>query len=318
MDIVDGVLKKDKRSIAKAITLVESEPEKAFDLLKKIYRFTGKALVLGVTGPPGAGKSTLICQLAKRLRKKDKTVGILAVDPTSPFTGGAILGDRIRMQELTKDEGVYIRSMGTRGRLGGLAQACFDAVKILDAAGMDYIIVETVGVGQSEVDIISLADIIILVLVPGMGDEVQVIKAGIMEIGDIFVVNKADLDGADRLVSQIKMNLELSHAKNSFIPPILKTIAHTAFGIEELELAINQVYNILIGTNMFYGRRKDHLKQELQELVHEIYIDKIKNRFSAELEVFAEKILIRETDPYSAACTILSRMEEEYSNDRKN
>ncbi|WP_286680649.1 methylmalonyl Co-A mutase-associated GTPase MeaB [Tepidanaerobacter sp. EBM-49] len=318
MDIVDGILKKDKRSIAKAITLIESEPEKAFDILKEIYRFTGKALVLGVTGPPGAGKSTLICQLAKRLREKNKTVGILAVDPTSPFTGGAILGDRIRMQELTKDEGVYIRSMGTRGRLGGLAHACFDAVKILDAAGMDYIIVETVGVGQSEVDIISLADIVVLVLVPGMGDEVQVIKAGIMEIGDIFVVNKADLDGADRLVSQIKMNLELSYAKNSFVPPILKTIAHTAFGIEELELAINQVYNILMGTNMLYGRRKDHLKQELQELVYEIYIDKIKNRFSAELEVFTEKILNRETDPYSAAHIILSRMEGEYSNDRKN
>jgi LAO/AO transport system kinase len=204
MNIVQRILKGDKRGIARLITLIEEQSPDASHLLKKIYRFTGNAVTIGITGPPGAGKSSIVNLLAKKFRQKNKKVGIIAIDPTSPFTGGAILGDRIRMQNLTLDEGIFIRSMGSRGALGGLSRASYDAVKVLDAAGMDYIIIETVGVGQSEVDIIKLADIVALVLVPGMGDEVQAIKAGVMEIGDIFVVNKSDRDGSDRLVTEIQ------------------------------------------------------------------------------------------------------------------
>ena len=219
MDIVPKILKGNKRGIARLITLIEEQSEEARVFLKQLYKYTGNAITIGITGPPGAGKSSVVNLLAKKLRESNKKVGIIAIDPTSPFTGGALLGDRIRMQDLTLDEGIFIRSMGSRGTLGGLSRASYDAVKVLDAAGMDYIIIETVGVGQSEVDIIKLADIVALVLIPGMGDEVQAIKAGIMEIADIFVVNKSDIDGTDRLVTEIQMNLDLNQDKNKVKPP---------------------------------------------------------------------------------------------------
>jgi LAO/AO transport system kinase len=307
MNIVQRILKGEKRSIARLITLIEEQSTEATDILKQIYRFTGNAVTIGITGPPGAGKSSIVNQLAKKFRDKNKKVGIIAIDPTSPFTGGAILGDRIRMQDLTLDEDIYIRSMGSRGALGGLSRASYDAVKVLDAAGMDYIIIETVGVGQSEVDIIKLADIVALVLIPGMGDEVQAIKAGVMEIGDIFVVNKSDRDGSDRLVTEIEMNLELNPNKNVFKPPIIKTVAVTGEGIGELDETINQVYKQLMDNGMLFNKRKERIEQELHELIREIHLKKIITAFSAKIETFTDKILKKEIDPYSAAKAILEK-----------
>ncbi|HHV19843.1 MAG TPA: methylmalonyl Co-A mutase-associated GTPase MeaB [Thermoanaerobacterales bacterium] len=307
MNIVQRILKGEKRSIARLITLIEEQSTEATDILKQIYRFTGNAVTIGITGPPGAGKSSIVNQLAKKFRDKNKKVGIIAIDPTSPFTGGAILGDRIRMQDLTLDEDIYIRSMGSRGALGGLSRASYDAVKVLDAAGMDYIIIETVGVGQSEVDIIKLADIVALVLIPGMGDEVQAIKAGVMEIGDIFLVNKSDRDGSDRLVTEIEMNLDLNPNKNVFKPPIIKTVAVTGEGIGELDETINQVYKQLMDNGMLFNKRKERIEQELQELIREIHLKKIITAFSAKIETITDKILKKEIDPYSAANTILEK-----------
>ncbi|MCD6432329.1 methylmalonyl Co-A mutase-associated GTPase MeaB, partial [Candidatus Bathyarchaeota archaeon] len=206
-EIVQGVLAGDRRSIAKAITIIENNPEKAHRIIASIYPHTGKAHVIGITGPGGSGKSTLIEKIIREYRRRGKTVGVIAVDPTSPFTGGAFLGDRIRMQELSVDEGVFIRSMATRNYLGGIARATKDAVKVLDASGRDVVIVETVGAGQSEVEIIKVAQTIVVVFAPGLGDEIQAIKAGVMEIGDIFVVNKADRENVDKSVMDIRAML---------------------------------------------------------------------------------------------------------------
>ncbi|NLZ52146.1 MAG: methylmalonyl Co-A mutase-associated GTPase MeaB [Thermoanaerobacteraceae bacterium] len=305
MDIVPRILKGDKRGIARLITLIENQTEEARDLLKQLYKYTGNAITIGITGPPGAGKSSIVNFLAKKFREKNKKVGIIAIDPTSPFTGGALLGDRIRMQDLTLDEGIYIRSMGSRGALGGLSQASYDAVKVLDAAGMDYIIIETVGVGQSEVDIIKLADIVVLVLIPGMGDEVQAIKAGVMEIADIFVVNKSDMDGADRLITEIQLNLDLNQDKNKVKPPIIKTVATAGEGIAELNKTIIDVQKQLQDLGMLQIKRKARINQELRELIREIHIQQIVSSFEAKIDNFTEKILKKEIDPYTAAVAIL-------------
>jgi len=305
MDIVPGILKGDKRSIARLITLIENQADEARDLLKQLYKFTGNAITLGITGPPGAGKSSIVNFLAKKFRENNKKVGVIAIDPTSPFSGGALLGDRIRMQDLTLDEGIYIRSMGSRGALGGLSRASYDAVKVLDAAGMDYIIIETVGVGQSEVDIIKLADIVALVLIPGMGDEVQAIKAGVMEIADIFVVNKSDMDGADRLITEIQMNLDLNQDKNKVKPPILKTVGTTGEGIADLYKTIIDVQKQLQDSGMLTNKRKTRINQELQELIREIHLKQIISSFETQIRIFTEKALNKEIDPYSAAVYIL-------------
>ncbi|HHW02773.1 MAG TPA: methylmalonyl Co-A mutase-associated GTPase MeaB [Thermoanaerobacterales bacterium] len=306
MDIIQSVLNGDKRSIAKLITLVEEKSDDFINILKKIYKYTGRAITIGITGAPGSGKSSLVNKLTRILRTQNKKVGIIAVDPTSPFTGGAILGDRIRMQDLTLDEGVFIRSMGTRGALGGLSRACYDAVKILDASGMDYIIIETVGVGQSEIDIVKLADIVLLVMVPGMGDDVQAIKAGIMEIGDIFVVNKSDKDGADRLVTEIEMTLDLGSSKNSWKPPVIKTIATENYGIVELSENIEKVLKHMMQDDLLNVKRKSRIKQEIISLLTETLIENIIFRYSEKIDMLIEKVLERQIDPYSAMEIIIS------------
>lgn len=310
MDFVSRVINADKRSIARLITLIEEQSDEARNLLKQLYKFTGNAITIGITGPPGAGKSSIVNLLAKKLRESNKKVGILAIDPTSPFTGGALLGDRIRMQDLTLDEGIYIRSMGSRGSLGGLSRASYDAVKVLDAAGMDYIIIETVGVGQSEVDIIKLADIVILVLIPGMGDDIQAIKAGIMEIADIFVVNKSDLDGTDRLVTEIQMNLDLNPDKSKSKPPIVKTVALTGEGIDELKNTIFYTQKQFQEQGLLNKKRKKRINQELRELIREIHLSQIASSFETKIDDFTEKIFNKEVDPISAAVAILQNSKD--------
>ena len=236
--LVDRLRSGDARALARAISIVENRRPEAVALLKTLFPSTGHARVLGLTGAPGAGKSTLVDQIAKHYRKENQTVGIIAVDPTSPYTGGAILGDRIRMQDHYSDPGIFIRSMATRGSLGGLARTTADVATVLDASGRDLIMIETVGVGQDEVDIVRLADVTIVILVPGMGDDVQTIKAGIMEIADIFVINKSDREGAERVEREIRSMQSLDIRKDGWTPPIVKTVASDGTGTKELAAAI--------------------------------------------------------------------------------
>ena len=241
-DIADKVLKGDPRSIAKLITLAENNDPIASDAMKIIHPKSGNAHVVGITGVMGSGKSTLIYELTREYRKKSLKVGIIAIDPTSPFSGGALLGDRIRMMELATDDGVFIRSMGTRGMLGGLTSAVYDVVEILDASGSDVILVETVGVGQAEVDVIKLADTTLVVLVPGLGDAIQTIKAGIMEIADIYVVNKADRPGLEQAVAEIESLIDIACSGKDRKTPILTTVAKQNKGIVELVSAVSYTH----------------------------------------------------------------------------
>jgi len=307
-EIVQGVLAGDRRSIAKAITVIENNPEKAHRIIASIYPHTGKAHVIGVTGPGGSGKSTLIEKVIREYRRRGKTVGVVAVDPTSPFTGGAFLGDRIRMQELSVDEGVFIRSMATRNYLGGIARATKDAVKVLDASGRDVVIVETVGAGQSEVEIIKVAQTIVVVFAPGLGDEIQAIKAGVMEIGDIFVVNKADRENVDKSVMDIRAMLQLSNKEQAWTPPVLKTIALTGDGVAKLIEKIEEHRRFLereAGREKAREKAETELVEAIKEKVASLMIEELEKE--GEFESYLQKILRREIDPMSAAEKILKK-----------
>jgi LAO/AO transport system kinase len=306
--LAERVLAGDPRAIARAISLIEDEDPSSADLVRGIFGRTGRAYLVGVTGPPGAGKSTLVDRLTAVLRGQGHTIGVVAVDPTSPFSGGAVLGDRLRMQTHAQDAGVFIRSMATRGHLGGLARASADAALVLDAAGKDVIIIETVGVGQDEVDIIRTADVSVVTLVPGTGDEVQALKAGIMEIADIFVVNKADREGADRLVASVEANLALqTFASGEWRPPILKTVATTGAGVPELVAAIEQFRAQSHGVDA--ARRKSRSEYRLRELVSQRFMDHLERHVLApgELAATVDRIAARDLDPYTAAASLLRR-----------
>jgi LAO/AO transport system kinase len=272
-------------------------------LLKELFPHSGKALLLGVTGSPGAGKSTLVDQLAKHYRKGNQTVGIIAVDPTSPYTGGAILGDRIRMQDHHADPGIFIRSMATRGSLGGLARATADATTVLDASGRDLIMIETVGVGQDEIDIVRLADVTVVILVPGMGDDVQTIKAGIMEIADIFVINKSDHAGAERVEREIRAMQSLAtrmHATNHWTPPIVKTVASQGVGTAELAEAIADYQMYLKKENLVLKKNVENWQERLIEMLRDAMLEKARAQMdSGRLERYAAEIAEHKRDPYT-------------------
>ena len=310
MDIAEELLKGNRLALSRAITAIENEYDDAVEIMKKIYPHTGHAYVLGITGPPGAGKSTLTNRIAYEYRQQGKTVGIIAVDPTSPFTGGAILGDRIRMNSLTLDKGVFIRSMGTRGSLGGLSHKTADAVKVMDAFGKDIIIVETVGVGQSEVDIVKAADTTMVVLIPGMGDDIQAIKAGILEIGDLYCINKSDLDGADKLAREINMMLDLDSFMTDWRPPITKVIASQDEGIKDLMVTVEKHRSYIEDNGKLAERRTKRTRDEMLDILNSNIGNYIKEKIvaSGRLDNYVEQIKSRDTDPYTVVGSIMQEM----------
>ncbi|HEU4939595.1 MAG TPA: methylmalonyl Co-A mutase-associated GTPase MeaB [Vicinamibacterales bacterium] len=302
------VLEGDPRALARAISLVEDEAAAGAELVRQIFPHTGRAYLVGITGAPGSGKSTLVDRLTAAIRTKGQTVGVVAVDPTSPFSGGAILGDRVRMQAHAGDAGVFIRSMATRGHLGGLARATGEVALVLDAAGKDIVIIETVGVGQDEIDIVRTADVSVVTLVPGAGDEVQALKAGIMEIADVFVINKADREGADRSVASIEANLSLqTFTPGEWRPPIVKTEATTGRGVPELLDTIERFRAHTAGSQG--TRRRARAEYRLRELLAQRFLQHVEGDVLTDGEFgrILDRVAARELDPYTAVDDIMKR-----------
>jgi len=305
--LIDGIAAGNTRAVARAISKVEDVSSEASQLMKSVFPMTGRGLVIGITGAPGAGKSSLVDKLALHYRRQGERVGIVAVDPSSPFSGGAILGDRIRMQTLGLDEGVFIRSMATRGNLGGLARSTVDAVSILDAAGYAKIIIETVGVGQDEVEVVKAADVCIVVLVPGMGDDIQAIKAGIMEIGDIFVINKADREGVNTTEKELEALLSLASRADEWEPPIVKTVATESKGVQELAAAVENYRQSHLKTETGNPRQHAIARWRILELLRERLLTQTlaSSAASEKLERLASEVASRQRDPYSAVDELL-------------
>ncbi|MEE9154398.1 MAG: methylmalonyl Co-A mutase-associated GTPase MeaB [candidate division NC10 bacterium] len=309
MEITERVRAGDVRAMARLMSLIENNSPEATSALKGLYPFTGQAFIVGITGPPGCGKSTLTDQLIQEFRREGRTVGIIAVDPTSPFTGGAILADRIRMQQHSLDAGVFIRSMATRGHLGGLAKATNDIVNVLDAAGKEVILIETVGVGQDEVEVVKTAQTSIVVSVPGLGDDIQAIKAGILEIADIFVVNKADREGADKTATELQVMMTLGPGRTDWSPPIVKTVATQGKGIAELAKGILAHQAHLDRAGFREKRQRERSRALFLELLQEQATRRLLEGAMANgtLEQTIERIAHREVDPYSAVEELLEK-----------
>lgn len=306
-DLLENLFKGDVRALARVITRVENRSADGIELLQQLFPRTGQSRIIGITGSPGAGKSSLVDRLAALYRRRNQTLAIVAVDPSSPFTGGAILGDRIRMNALATDPGVFIRSMATRGHLGGLATATADVVSVLDAASRDPIIVETVGVGQDEIEIVKLADVSVVVLVPGMGDDIQALKAGIMEIGDIFVINKCDRPGAEKMEHAIQALLSLAHRPDGWIPPIVKTVAIEDRGIEELAESIDRSYDHFQSSAQRLEKKRMAARQRLLNLLQErLVLKAVETVFpNGGIDKLVDQIARRETDPYTIVDNIV-------------
>lgn len=312
-ELVEKLIKNERRAVARSISVIESDNSQSVELLKNIFPNIGNAYRIGITGPPGAGKSTITNQLTKLYRKESKRVGIIAVDPTSPFTGGALLGDRVRMTEIGQDEGVFIRSMATRGSLGGLSKRAVDAGDVLDAAGYDIIIFETVGVGQSEMDIVEAADTTVVVLVPESGDAVQAMKAGLMEIADFFVMNKSDRPGHQQAITALQTILMMrEHDEKSWMPNIIKTIASENTGIDEIENEIERHRQYLLKNNLFLQKRELKTKNRIKTIVE----DKIKKELWSEsgeisLNSSLEKVVLGTISPYHIAEQIINEFKNQ-------
>ncbi len=299
----------DPRALSRAISTVENRAPEWPELLKALFPHTGRARIIGLTGAPGSGKSTLVDQLARHYRKDNRTIGIIAVDPTSPYTGGAILGDRIRMQDHFSDPGIYIRSMATRGSLGGLARTTADVATVLDASGRELILIETVGVGQDEIDIVRLADITIVILVPGMGDDVQTIKAGIMEIADIFVINKSDREGAERVEREIRALQSLATRSDNWTPPIIKSVATVGTGVEELAVAIAEYEGYLQKENLVLKRTIQNWRERIIEMLREALLDKAREQLGdGQVTRYAAEVAQHKRDPYTLVEEIVSKL----------
>ena len=307
--LVDQVRAGDTRALARAISTVENRSPGGAELLKALFPHSGHARILGLTGPPGAGKSTLVDHLARYYRKENRSVGIIAVDPTSPYTGGAILGDRIRMQDHFADPGIYIRSMATRGSLGGLARTTADVATVLDASGRDLVMIETVGVGQDEVDIVRLADVTIVILVPGMGDDVQTIKAGIMEIADIFVINKSDREGAERVEREIRALQSLAMRSDNWTPPIVKTVASEGGGVAELAAAIRDYGAYLEKANLVLQKKVQNWQNRLVEMLRDALLEKARGQLTnGAVAGYAAEVAGHKRDPYQLVEEIVSSL----------